>query len=105
MMKISVKTLESVFQLLMGALGETGVVLGSRSPEIEFLYDFYWSVPMGKRHNVLEFIENDIGSIDHDIERLNSCVLDKELNSHHFRYLGNVLIAIADTLEGSDTFI
>jgi len=88
-MKIDLEMIENAFRILLSELEEK---------EIELPYDFYWSVPVGTRDNVYKEVENDIGSIVHDLERLAQCVEDEMAFSNEFRYLGNVLIAIADAM-------
>jgi len=72
--------------------------------EIAFSYDFYWDVPIGKRHKLHIEPKLDMGSIDHDVERIRQLISDSDpLNdplSEHFRWLGDILIAIADEFGG-----
>ena len=104
-MNISMETLNRVFQILICKMKESEQSQSINTLEVVIPYDYYWSTPMGARANVLKPVENDIGSIEHDIERLIQCVSDEDPNSHHFRYLGNVLIAIADALEEQNLLI
>jgi len=69
--------------------------------DFDILYDFYWV--SGERWDLQKQPELLCGSIEHDIERIIECIQEKEPMSQHFRYFGNVLIAIADTLESKYT--
>jgi len=94
-MKIQYDDLDKIFQLLLNELYKNN----SCCEEINFHYDFYWSVPVGKRQDVYNRPELDMGSIEHDLERIHKCILNNEPLPAHFRWLGNVLIAIADSIE------
>jgi len=89
-MKIDLEMIENAFRILLSEL---------EGREIELPYDFYWSVPLGMRGGVYEAVKNNMGSIVHDLERLAQCVEDEMAFSNEFRYLGNVLIAIADSMD------
>jgi hypothetical protein len=106
-MKINLYDLEKSLNLLISSFFESEFIPDSakESKALDISYDFYWSVPLGTRDNIIEKVENDIGSIDHDIERLIQLLEENEPNTHHFRYLGNVLIAVADTLESQNYFL
>ena len=106
-MKIDLENIENSFYQLMKYLTNCELFQEgcTSSKEIDLAYDFYWSVPIGHRFNIHETIENDIGSIDHDVERIKQCLLDNEPNTQHFRYLGNIMIAIADTLEANGVLL
>ena len=100
-MKICHSDLVKAYQVLMDALSKSDAYSTSDTTgkEFSFAYDYYWNVPIGKRYDIDNIPELDIGSIDHDLERISHCVQDNEPMYHHFRYFGNILIAIADTLE------
>jgi len=94
-MKIKHSDLVQIYQILTTTLSKNEILQG----EANFLYDFYWVPAPGERHDLYSKPELTIGSIAHDLERLSQCVTDNEPMIEHFRYLGNVLIAIADTLQ------
>ena len=93
-MKITHSDLIKIYKILMDALSQSDVF----HTEIDFLYDYYWNIPIEKRQDVCITPELDIGSIGHDLERIQQCIQDNEPMHHHLRYLGNILIAVADTI-------
>ena len=92
-MKIKHSELKQVFTMLMDLLPK------NESDEIELHYDYYWNLPVGTRHDICETPELDIGSINHDLERIRECLEDNAPMPHHFRYLGNILISISDSMQ------
>ena len=63
------------------------------------LYDMYWTSSFEERYDLYNKPELTIGSITHDLERLTQCLNENNPMLEHFRYLGNILIAIADTIQ------
>ena len=96
-MRIQHSELVRIYQMLMNVLSKN-IMFGK---EINFIYDFYWDVPIGERQDVLNKPELDIGSIEHDLERIKQCLQDNDPMPCHFRWLGSILIAVADTIEHS----
>ena len=94
-MRVLRSDLEKIFQMLMDSFFKNDMC----HKEFVFNYDFYWTPPVGKRDDLYNKPELHIGSIIHDLERINHCILDNEPMLEHFRYLGNTLIAMADTIE------
>jgi len=92
-MKIQHSDLVNIYKLLMDALWRSDI------KEIEFFYDYYWNVSLGARHDIYNDPVFDMGSIEHDLERIHQCIADKEAMTAHFRWLGNILIAISDTID------
>ena len=102
-MKIKHSELIEAFQMLMTALSKSDYYSQSEYEEMkEFdfsLYDFYWTASFEARYDLENNPKMGLGSIDHDIERIIQCIADNEPMAHHFRCLGDILIAIADTIE------
>jgi len=107
-MKIKYTELNKAYQILMHAL-EEGIIgpLDQMSSsgetadkEISFSSDYYWNVPIGERHNLNSEPKLDMGSIDHDIERILQLNDGDYPIHHHLRWLGDILIAISDELGG-----
>jgi len=94
-MKINHSDLVKIYQMIMDALSKNEYL----QRDAPFLYDFYWTPALGERHGLYNKPELTIGSIAHDLERISECLAENEPVIEHFRYLGNVLIAIADTLQ------
>ncbi|MCL2571927.1 MAG: hypothetical protein FWE11_05945 [Defluviitaleaceae bacterium] len=94
-MKIRHSDLIQIYQMLVCALFKNEVLQN----EVTLLHDLYWTPAVGERHDLYNNPELTIGSIAHDLERISQCIDDKEPVLQHFRYLGNVLIAIADTIQ------
>ena len=94
-MRVKHAELTKIYQILMDALADSDII--SKDNDIDFFYDYYWSISLGERHNLNSQPELDIGSIAHDLERIRQCISDNDPVSEQFRWLGNVLIAIADT--------
>ena len=97
-MKIKHSDLRRIFNMLMDSIPEN---LGD---EIELLYDYYWNVSVGTRHIVENEPELDMGSLDHDLERLQQSLQNNDPMYSDFRYLGNILIAIEDTVAPSRVY-
>ena len=95
-MKLQLSNLEKIFQLLIEAAKKTNC------EGLDFSYNFYKTIFSPERANLYESSDAVIGSIDHDIERLYQCLSDSEPMREHFRYLGNILIALSDTLDAND---
>ena len=94
-MKIQRSDLVKIYQLLMDALSQSDIFHN----EIVFAYDYYWNVTIGERCDVYNAPKLDIGSIEYDLERVHQCIQNNAPMLNELRYLGNILIAIADTIE------
>jgi len=94
-MKIKLTDLTRIHQVLTDAFLKDKTI----QSEVAFLYDFYWTPSLGERHDLYNKPELTIGSIAHDLERISQCLADNEPMLEYFRYLGNILIAIADTAQ------
>jgi len=102
-LKISYSDLVKIFKTLSDALEEGAFDPFDKSAgkEVAFVYDYYWDVPSDKRYCLQNEPKLDVGSLSHDIERVRQLIEDGEEHfplSEHFRWLGGVLIAMADTL-------
>jgi len=103
-MKIRHTDLTKVFHTLMDAL-EAGEVLGhnkSNSGEFTFTEDFYWDIMEQERYDLHAAPKPTIGSTAHDLERILQLLSDDDLDNsplpQHFKWLGDVLIAMADKM-------
>ena len=112
-MKIKYSELDRAFQILMDALKE-GIIYPSNQigsvpdddfahlldkkldKEICFRNDYYWTVLIGERHNLYNEPKLGMGSIDHDLEIIHKLISGDYPLSEHFRFLGDILIALAD---------
>ena len=94
-MKIKQSDLRKIFDMLMDYIPK------SMGDEIEFHYDYYWDVSVAERQDVDNEPVITMGSIDHDLERLFQCLQDNDPINSHFRWLGNVLIAMEESLAPS----
>jgi len=106
-MKVKHSDLAEMFQILMDELEENDCNRLHKSADGEFVfdyYDYYWEIPLGQRgdaHNKPK--ELHIGSIDFDLELMHKLILEEDADigsvSAHYRWLGNILIAMADTMD------
>jgi len=92
--------LVKVFGMLIDALSKSDTYQMNKinNDEFELLYDFYWTPPINERYALENTTDWHVGSISHDLERITACLHYNEPMIDHFRYLGNILIAIADTI-------
>jgi len=82
------------YQLLMDALSRSDIF----HKEIRLSYDYYWDTSPRSKDDIYVDPKPTMGSIEHDIERVHQLISDKDISPAHFRWLGNVLIAISDTI-------
>jgi len=102
-MKIQYSDLIKIFEMLINALAKGNYYQADEdvNKEFDFLYDFYWLFLNDEERYDLsnEPKELGVGSIEHDLERILQCIQDNDPMFEHFRYLGNVFIAMADTIK------
>ena len=97
-MKLKQSDLRKIFDMLMDYMSE------HLNGDIPFYYDYYWDVSLAERQNVDNEPEVFMGSIEHDLELLQKALQDNNPINSHFRWLGNVMIALEDSLAPSRIF-